>query len=175
MGFRLDEYECGSCGYFEGRGGSSIPPLAGRRAVLPGQAEQRAPSRVAVGAAGATDTQRGWRRFKAVFLSVVFIVIAASIMYLPILDQATALDVGFVIRAAVGALVATGLAALILYVDWRAFRIVAGSIVALLAATGALEIAQWDGKDQALLVLLVSNTLLMVALVAINFIEVRRL
>ena len=175
MAFRLDEYECGSCGFFEGRGVPGALPPTGGRAVLPGQAEQRAPSRVAVAAAGATDTQRGWRRLKAVFLLVVFIVIAASIMYLPQLDQSTALDANFLGRALVGALVATGLAALILYVDWRAFRIVCGLIVALLAATGVLEIAQWDGKDQALLVLLVSNTLLMVALVAINFIEVRRL
>ena len=85
------------------------------------------------------------------------------------------LDADFLGRALVGALAATGLAALILYVDWRAFRIVAGVIIALLAATGVLEIAQWDGKDQALLVLLVLNTLLMVALVVINFVEVRRM
>ncbi|GEM_PF-2516507 len=175
MDFRLDEYVCGSCGYFEGRGGPAAVRSAPGRAVLPGQAEQRAPSRVVAAAAGATDARRGWHRLKAVFLLVVFAVIAVSIMYLPQLDQSTALDAGFAVRAVMGALVATGLAALILFVDWRAFRIVAGLIVALLAAAGVLEIAQWDGKDQALLALLVANTLLMAALVAINFAEVRRM
>lgn len=172
MEFRLGELECGSCGYFERLVGDSSAARAGGRTVLPGQAGQPPVPRLGI---QGSKQGWGWRLVKFGFLLVVFTAFIAGTLYKAFLEPTFVLTAGFAGSVLAAALLITGLTALVLFIDWRALRIAAEALIALLVAVSVYELALWDGQDQIRLALLVLNTVLLVALGAINFVEIRRM
>lgn len=172
MEFRLGEFQCSACDYFISAA-RTVASASGRTANLPGHASQQSPRRLAVDRL--RDSQWGWRLLKAAYLATVFIVFAAGTLYKALVAPTFVLTPGFAGSVLFAALVVTGLAALVLFIDWRGFRLAAEVLVMLLAAASIYEIVIWDGKDQVRLVLLVLNTVLLTALFVINYIELRKM
>jgi hypothetical protein len=173
---RLAEYECPQCGYFisekalrrggagpapEGRGVASLPARPGRR----GLAQLDDPAR----------GERRWLTLKRGYLLVLFIGLVGGTLIKAWLVPTFTVTAHFVWLVALASLIPTGLAALVLFIDWRAFRL-AGQVAALLLLIACgYELYLWDGKDQLRLALIVFNVMLVLALAAINQFDIMRM
>jgi len=173
---RLAEYECPQCGYFisekallrggagqaiAGRGVASLPARPGRR----GLALLDDPAR----------GERRWLALKRAYLLVLFAGLVGGTLIKAWLVPTFTITVRFVGLVALAALIPTGLAALVLFIDWRAFRL-AGQVAALLLLFACgYELYLWDGKDQLRLALIVFNAMLVLALAAVNQFDIMRM
>lgn len=171
MAYRLAEFECPQCGYF-------ISAEAVRRGVQPprrdiaGAGLQALPVRRGRrGLAGYEDAGRSTRRWlllKRVYLVVLFFGLAGGTLLRAQLAPNFAITPRFLWLVVLAALLTAGLAALVLFIDWRAFRLAGQVAAVLLLGACGYEMYLWDGQDQLRLALIVFNALLVLALAALN-------
>jgi len=177
MTLRLAEYECPQCGYFISAkalslGGPSSPPAAGSGVEsLPARPGRR-------GLASYDDptrTERRWLALKRGYLLLLFIGLTGGTLLKAWLAPTFTLTLRFVWLVALASLIPTGLAALLLFVDWRSFRIAGQVAAALLLIACGYELYLWDGQDQLRLALILFNALLVLALALLNQSDIMRM
>ena len=176
--YRLGEYECTQCGYFfraaeakpagrisarlaAAQGLDALPAQRGHRSVAllddPGRASRR------------------WLAIKRIYLLVLFVGLTLGTLAKAQLTPDFTVTARFIWMVGFASLLATGLAALLLFIDWRTFRIVGQvALVGILGACG-YEFYLWDGKDQLRLVLIAFNALLVLALAVLNQFDIMRM
>lgn len=176
--YRLGEYECAQCGYFF-RAGEARPAgrvsqrlaAAGGMDALPAQHGRRS-------AAMLEDpgrAERRWLAAKRIYLLVLFAGLTLGTLLKAYITPNFTVTARFAWMVAFASLVASGIAALLLFIDWRTFRIIGQvALVGILGACG-YEFYLWDGKDQLRLALIVFNALLILALAALNQFDIMRM
>jgi len=176
MALRLAEYECPQCGYFISekalrRGGASPAPAAGGAESLPPRPGRRG----LVHCDDSGRAERRWLALKRGYLLVLFVGLTGGTLLKAWLAPTFTVTLRFVWLVALASLIPTGLAALVLFVDWRAFRLAAPVAAALPLGPCGCELSLWDGQDQLRLALIVFNALLVLALAALNQFDIMRM